>query len=380
MATTTYSYDLQNTIRDLSEAFEVIKKQKPTILSLIKTGKPATHYKHEWLNEVLEPVADALNGAIADTDTSAVVDDSTKFKVGDIITFNDANYELCKITAINTSSHTLTITRGYAGTTAAAHADNTEVRLVSRPKTEGTTADPDSIHQPTVLYNYTQIFRQDAKITRTASKIKQYGINNLVNKAVSDMLTKIYWELVGAVIYSGRYANTSDSSVPRTMGGLLWWLSQSGAIKSDAGGATLTSALLNNLIAEIADAGGHPDTILCGVKQARAISKLNADASSNIVRMIDMNTRVTGSFVTQFQSEIPNFPIANIVVDMNMPDDKILLIDSTKLALVPLEGSAMKDFDSTPPGFDGIVRSVLGEYTLEIRNPNEAHGMLYNLG
>ena len=81
-----------------------------------------------------------------------------------------------------------------------------------------------------------------------------------------------------------------------------------------------------------------------------------------------------------FTSDLPMGIITDIVVDINVPDDKILLVDKSKLYLVPLQNRAVHDFDSTPKDADAIQRTILGEYTFEIQNPYNAHGMLYNLG
>lgn len=68
-----------------------------------------------------------LNGAITDTQTTVTVDDATVFfESVDFAILVDS--EMMKVTAV--AGNDLTVTRGYKGTTAAAHTDNTRVQEV----------------------------------------------------------------------------------------------------------------------------------------------------------------------------------------------------------------------------------------------------------
>ena len=78
-----------------------------------------------------------LEGAITDTTTELTSVDSTGFvQVNDIIQVDD---EMFLVRAINASDNQLTLTRGYAGTTAATHLDNAPILDV------GTTIEYDDV-------------------------------------------------------------------------------------------------------------------------------------------------------------------------------------------------------------------------------------------
>ena len=62
------------------------------------------------------------------TVTSLATDDGAKFKKGDLIEFS-AHTEVCKVTDISTD--TLTVIRGYMGTTAEAVLDNTPIYIIN---------------------------------------------------------------------------------------------------------------------------------------------------------------------------------------------------------------------------------------------------------
>jgi len=74
-----------------------------------------------------------LEGAITDSDTSLVYEDnlfsSEEENLLDGGALIEIDQELMLVTSSNTSTRTLTVARGYAGTTAAAHSDNANVYI-----------------------------------------------------------------------------------------------------------------------------------------------------------------------------------------------------------------------------------------------------------
>ena len=74
-----------------------------------------------------------LDGAITDSDTSLIYEDnlfsSEEENLLDGGALIEIDQELMLVTSSNTSTRTLTVARGYAGTTAAAHSDNTTLYI-----------------------------------------------------------------------------------------------------------------------------------------------------------------------------------------------------------------------------------------------------------
>lgn len=87
-----------------------------------------------------------LNNAV----TTVTVADSAPFQIGDVI---QVGSEYMLITALNTTANTLTVTRGYAGTTAAAQNTASTIYLVANTRTgsevdvDGTKPAPDTATQ-----------------------------------------------------------------------------------------------------------------------------------------------------------------------------------------------------------------------------------------
>jgi hypothetical protein len=368
------SYDLKEVVRDLTDELSVIAQKQPTVISLIPHATPnqyAINSKHEWLEDVLSPEVDALAANVTASATTITVANGKKFQPGMVIVI-EGSEEMMKVTSV--SGNTLTVNRGYAETTAEEHSAGKEIKIVARPRDEGTLPGDDNPGSlPGAEWNQTQIFDITVKVTRTAQMTSVYGVNDLIKYRVKQGLEIISRRMNNAVIY-GRRLQRVEGSEPGMMGGILYFLKQSGGNVVNAAGADLTQKLLNDTIERIAQDGGTPNVIFCNTTQARKISAFNAN---NII--IQREDKTAGNFVARFVSDLPAGIITTIVVDMNFPKDKVSILDTSRLRLVPLKGSTIQDFDATPNGADFIARRILGEYTLEVRNAKEAHGVLENL-
>ena len=123
---------------DVSDLIGIISPYETPLLDAL--GDPreeATSTHHEWLEDELLPNKDAINDSTYTNptqDTDFVVDHGSRFRVGDQIQV-EGSEELMLVTAVNTN--TLTVVRGYAGTTAEALADNKVINILGNAALEG---------------------------------------------------------------------------------------------------------------------------------------------------------------------------------------------------------------------------------------------------
>jgi hypothetical protein len=61
-----------------------------------------------------------------------------------------------------------------------------------------------------------------------------------------------------------------------------------------------------------------------------------------------------------------------------MPKDKVILLDKSRVALMPLKGDNWHTEKMAKTGRSEKWQ-MSGQFTLELRNPEEAHGLLYDL-
>lgn len=369
------THDYLHLSRDLSEVFETISKGQTNFLSNIPVRGEAKNPKHEWFEDVIEPSIDALDGDILPDDEVITVVDGSKFAVGDILAF--ARYdEAMKV--ISVDGNDLTVFRGYGDSVAVAMEDDTVVRVVSRPKPEGSDPGFDSVTEPKAEFNFTQIFDRTAKISKSATSSQHLVLDDIVDFHVKHHLELIQMELNAACIYGRRYSDPSSPEIPRTMGGILHFIDREGGNIIDKEGMVLGLKDLNNLIEMIAEDGGHPNAILVNTAQARRISAFNFESFPSV--RTTWTDKRTGGAIYEFVGDLPLGIVEKIIVDTAFPQDKVAILDTTKLALVPMRGRAFKDLPATPsPAADYVARRIIGEYTLEVRNGLQAHGILKNL-
>lgn len=156
-----------------------------------------------WWDEPNDIVRVQINGALGSGATTIVVDSgdpsaanpdgftnsgtaagwglARHLKAGDLLVvepasasaepaaWTGANIEIIQVTAV-ASDTSFTATRGVAGTTAAAIADNAFLLKIGSAYEEGSAAPTASTRNPIKFFNYTQIFKNAYEITRTATK------------------------------------------------------------------------------------------------------------------------------------------------------------------------------------------------------------------
>jgi hypothetical protein len=98
--------------------------------SILSSSGQDTNYLKAWVYVIEQPTkadsgTDVNDADFTSTDTTFTVDDGTQFTVDDAIQVDD---EIMTVTAIAT--HVLTVTRAVQGTTAATHADNSDVYII----------------------------------------------------------------------------------------------------------------------------------------------------------------------------------------------------------------------------------------------------------
>jgi hypothetical protein len=122
--------------------------------------------KFQNFEDKLPPRKDLVNGAVLVGAGTAVVDNAAYFNVEDLV-LNTRTNEMVRVTAVNTGTNTLTITRGV-GSTAAAMNDNDELYILSSAAMEGDVSKQARSTTPTVVTNYTQIHRDPVDESNTA--------------------------------------------------------------------------------------------------------------------------------------------------------------------------------------------------------------------
>lgn len=149
-------------------------------------------------------------------------------------------------------------------------------------------------------------------------------------------------------------------------------LRSEGSHKQDFKGNEIAAKPLNDAVEQVFTRGGSANTILCGPNIARQITKLGGDT----IRTTRQDT-AAGYQILSFVSDLPGGAISSVVVDLNMPKDRALLLDTEKVKARYL--TPIYDQDATPNGADYFSRVIRGEFGFEIKNAKESIAILENV-
>lgn len=372
---TQYSYSFSNQRRDFTPVYKLLAERSPTVLSLFKIGKPVENTTFSYYDYIESPVTCQLAQQEAAGQTVLTCDTFVgEFAAGDTIIFKDGNYEERTVESCN-NTDTLTVSAALSYT----HEDNCVILRTGTPKVQGSTASAEDIGQGTARTNYTTILRKDIKVAGSKLKIGDEDFNDdAITRGVNQKFRALYRDLATKVLYGDPLV--ASAGVAGKTASLHYWLSQSSALKEDESAADLTAKMINDMIETINNKSGEdPDAIVCSAQTARKIAKMNT-ATTNAMVIISADTIEGGGVrqVTAFSGDLTGTGVKKILVDPNMADTNLLILNTEYLELCPLNDRAFYEWDSTTAGFDGVERSILGEYGTKIWNPYHVHGMVYD--
>ena len=360
---------------DVSDLIGIISPYETPLLDAL--GDPMREAKsthHEWLEDELLPNKDSINdNTFTDpaSDTDFVVDNGDRFRVGDQIQV-EGSEELMLVTGIATN--TLTVVRGYAGTTVEDLADNQQINILGNAALEGADKPGARFTNRTRCDNYTQIFTSAIEVSGTDMAVSQLGLADEIDYQKQERLRELIRDVENTVINGGQPSSTPEGSgsVRRSMKGVIQHLSTNIFRVGDSGfptGSELDEAKLNYALRKIwGSSNGNVDLIVVGGFQKR---KVNAFSSES--RTYGASDTTFTDMVSIYESD---FGVCRIVTTRWMPQDAVLFLDSSRTNVLPLAGRSFH-FKPLASG-DYECGEVIGEYTLELKNEG-AHGLIRDL-
>ena len=268
---TTYTYTTapQRVLRDL---LEMIDPTEVPLLKLLGTNNegrfrmvnwPGTRY--EWLEDTLSPDADTLGAAISSSGATSITVTTAVFQPGHVIKIDS---EYLWVSAV--SGTTLTVTRGFYGSTAATHSNGAAIDLVTVARLEGDDSDAGHTTTLTNPYNHSQILHKELSVSGTEAVISQYGIPDRMaydlqkilgggnGKGGKGQAGELPIRLVNTAYYGKKSAGSAGA--PRAMGGFDEYITTN---VTDASAAALSRKLIEDAVQTAWAGGGKPDTIIC---------------------------------------------------------------------------------------------------------------------
>lgn len=375
---------------DLSEVLANILLDDTDFISMIGiSGEVATQTKHSWVEDALNATTAVQSGGTSaqmalGTATGTILRLSashiTRSKITAGTLLKDAlsgKTEVVQVTAINGTS--ATVVRGYGGVSAKrgasgqTHAAGATWEIVANPRPQGMAGPSDESTTRALKFNYTQIFSKGVKITGTAQAIDHAGVSKEDSYQIDLRLRELKRELDRACLMGGRASADVSGTVYGTMGGVIDWV---GGFIATGGNTThtaetLTPSVVNTMAKQVFDDGGMPDTLVVGGVQKQKISGFDQE-----FRRSTLDSRRSGFTVEEFVTDLGwNL---KVIVDRWVPNDVAMVLDSSKIKIMPLQGRAFFLEKLAKTG-DSNDWQIVGEYTMEVRNALQAHAYHSNL-
>ena len=375
-ATYSAGASLPELAEDVADLVGIVSPYETPLLDAL--GDPlreATSTHHEWLEDELLPNKDAVNDSTftdPDADTQFVVDNGSRFRVGDQIQI-EGSRELMLVSGVSTN--TLTVIRGYAGTTAENLADNQTINILGNAALEGDDKPGVRFTNRRRCGNYTQIFTASVDVSGTDVAARQLGLADEMDYQKQERLRELIRDMENTVINGGQPTSSPQGgdTVRRTMKGVVQHLATNVFRTGDSGfpsGADLDEAKINYVLRKIwASSSGNIDLIVVGGFQKRRINSFVSSSRSYAAG----DTKFT-DLVNVYESD---FGVCRIVTTRWLPQDTVLLLDSSRIAVLPLAGRSFH-FKPLASAGDYECGELIGEYTVELKN-EAAHGIIRGL-
>ena len=374
---TTYSAGstLPEIAEDVADIVSIVSPYETPLLDhLGDAPRFAAGTYHEWLEDELLPNKDAVNDATPNTGNTFGVDHADRFRVGDQVR-PEGSGELLLVTATDAENGTITVQRGYGGTTEADLADDQALTILGNAALEGDDAPSIRFTNRLRRGNWTQIFTAAVRVSGSDQAVRKLSVGDELDFQKQERLRELLRDLENTVVNGTAPAANPEGSaaVRRTMRGIIPSLTTNvfaPGVDSFPNDDDLTEAQLNLALRRIWEqASSRIDTIVVNGYQKRRINSF-----------ITSGRGYTGSdvayrdLVSVYESD---FGVCRVILCRSMPANAALLLDSSRVDMLPLAG---RSFHYKPLASTGDYEAgeVIGEYTLELRNPT-AHGIITGL-
>lgn len=335
---------------------------------------------HEWIEDSLLPNTDTINQTTftpsPTTATSITVTNGSRFRVGDQIRGVTLG-EVMLVTAV--AGNVLTVVRQYGGSTAAALTNGLTLVILGNAAIEGDDRPATRFTNRVRRSNFTQIFTASVEVSGSVRAASAVGPSDELDYQKQERLRELLRDLENCVLNGVAAASNpqGDSTSRRTMRGVIpaiianRFTPDTGPIPPGSGTemTLLNEEVLNAAMRAIWEqSSARIDTIVCNGFQKRRINSFVGDRG-----YAPADTRFR-DLVSIYESD---FGVARVVLSRWMPPDSVLMLDSSRLSVLPLAGRSFH-FKPLASTGDSEVGQLIGEYTLEMLNEN-AHGLLRGL-
>ncbi len=372
---------------DCSQVLDAVLLADKATLGHIKMGSPGTTIEHNWIEDELNaPYIWAKAGTTLKLTLATSLTSKANAQLiarTYSILQKEGTEDLIQISSTCGGTDIDYADYGNTGSAKMSGATVFKWYVVAQPHTDIANASSDVSKSRTKNKNFMQIFERAIEIAKTRQNMDMEAVVNELQLQIERRTMEIKRELNLSVIrgrayYSSGFMGRIERS---TMSGIDHFIldpdldATEEATTAVNASAALTQALINTLAYTIFGEGGLGDgsdpIIIVGQKQYRLISAMEKE-----LRRVEAGEKTVGYyknvFLTDLGTEMP------IVLDRWAPNDKLYIIDRSRIALIPMQGDSWGMEKMGKTGRSDKWQ-LSGQYTLEMRYAGKCHGMLYNL-
>lgn len=323
----------------------------------------ATNPKIEWVEDDLWQARLTTSSTTAFTDTAQTtlfLSGNTAYQLhtGLVVQIDD---ELMWVTGV-TGDAKATVTRDYAGSTAATHATASSVYLMGISAPENA----DSNYRGSAIfafpYNYAQIFDVAYQVSERQNNTEVYGRNGAdLDKMTADTLKQLM-VLLEEACFRGLRGAGSSATEPASMGGLREFLNSTDSNVTDLATAAITEKDINDLLQTMFYAVGPQNmakTIICGPWVKRKISSFYEPHYRSTVE-----SKRGGVTIEQITTD---FGTVDVLMHYHCPPERMYFVNPEYIEIGHYKGGQFAD---APLAIAGPYyrRHVYGDYSMKVKN------------
>jgi hypothetical protein len=281
-----------------------------------------------------------------------------------------------RVTAVDTSAHTISVTRPFGGTSDDNLSSGEELAIIGFADSEGTTPPTALSGEPAALTNYTQTFRRTISASRRAKVADLYG-GALWEEDKKKCLSALRVDIESAFLFQKGIKAPPTSAT----GGLPYWLASN---VFSIGGLLDEDTFIGDLQQVLRYSEGGDLVLLAGEKFLLALNRWQRD-----VLRVSTDDRIYGvkAMTYQFGSDtikVIKHPLlsgrASAETTGLFPAGQAFLLNLEHLNKVVMKGAEdiiIQD-NVQDIGADGVAWACLADVGLEVRK-EEAHGWFYGI-
>lgn len=359
--------------RDVSEVLHYLNPEAAPLTAFITQGikkkRVARAPKIEWQEKGDVPKASTATAAALATAGTITVADPQHFKVFDVTRVARTG-EVLYVTAVNTGTSTLTVTRSVGDTAAAAINNGDDLIIIGSAKPEGANVGTPHSYVETTPYNFIQIHERVCGETNTQANTDSYINGSSKEQLRREKAYEIRVDMERAFLLGERSEDLTDPNNPvRTSGGFLYF-----ANKNNQSSATLNHTVMEGWLEDVfAYTGGSSTRLL--LASPSVITKLDLIAAGQIQTVSSTNATY-GIAVKTYVTGHGNLVVAKHHLLTGPYDGYAIAVDTDKVAYVYQQNLDLKLIrDVQPNGADRWEDAYRAHTSVAVMNP-EVHGVM----